>query len=1645
MKAIHNSQFTIHNWLRRVALAIAAMFVSTAVLADDVSAEQALQIARQFAQSPQTQQLSRRLAPAKPIKPTMAHVMRSKESQRDNVYVVNLGNDQGFVIVSGEDGADDVVLGYCDHGSFSYDNCPVQLKDLLTVYSAGVDSLRQDPVMSVLRRRAATATYPSYLGNVIVEPLLTTTWNQTAPYNMFCPEVTDEGTDLGNMYAGHYATGCVPTAVAQVMNYWKWPKESQGKVGDEDFSGHVYNWNNMLDNYGARYKEGRNGIGTTQTEGYDSYNAEQAEAVARLMADIGHAMGTAYGQPNGSPTQFWEIPLIDNFGYEPSCTSYGDVATLAEDLRDVLKAELDENRPVLYCGWPQVGDGHALVCDGYTSNNYFHFNYGWSGMLDGFYKLALLPKYSPYATIIIGLRPYDVEKIVVEGIQYALSKNGTAEIIDFPAGGMGVQHDVLEIPSTVEHEGTTYQVNRIRQRAFYRKGSIKKLVVGDNIEVIEPISFFYTRIDTLVLGDGIKGVPDEAFAYTDIRHLTIGKNVQRIGKKAFYLCYLNQGIVSNSPAFEVDDEAFANTRPKIGAWLNNITYLGRQAFAGANFGDRVHQYFTNLEVIGDSAFYGANFGTTTPTFRIYSKVREIAPSAFDGWNSASIITVEEDNPYFSVEDAVVRNIYNKNKTTLLISFGERSDGAYPSTLVKLAPRSMRPEREWNTIPASIVEMGGAFQDIAEISDPFKCLAVVPPIIPDDYFEGKINMKWAILQVPTGTENAYHNAPGWRHFPEKWTWDDGIARGIIGNQAYNPLPAQGREYYMVVNGADGEQQRINIPVSEVSSMELSEDGKSVIIKRNGKDDVTTTVASVDSITWMPGFVYENAEVFELNDSTLTVDAQKCSIKFDATCIDEDVQLCVRNAVLMPNALEGVVRGFSIDLSLSDGTHELSGTADIVIPVSVGEDETVHAAYYNEETGEWEPVFFTYDEAQQTAVITTDHLSQFSIFTTSKTFSKEEFLSLIFDTCPQLYTLNEAAKMLLYLFSSDDPEAQMVQKIKSDAQFLQSVGLDCLWNALAGIGEGTFGWTSDRLNNISTGLGYLGIAVSILDVAAADIRGDDLAVASGALSTVQNILATQAATAIGTATMTAAMASVALVGIALNKFGTAAQAYKLDYLRCAYRYYYSKAGHEACGPQSKYKKGGSHGLGENATFPHDYYRTTQDWFDYFYPVFKEGKMNNQQLSTFIEQSVRMYCYRFWDDNTDATTWAYAYAKEKGYSWLGLIWDTQAERQKISDEYYSDLMNGELKSVLEAVRKKVKTELMKSYIKAGKNLMTIMNTKVGIIIKDSKCKKGETSQFAGWKIGFSTMPNKATDLGEWKKTIKDDGSTSLGWFTQYAVAKNEVPWQLTLYDEEDQPQKTFDLMLPNADGKIVVTIDLATEGVKVDTQHLDGLELKYDPASINYVNSFWPNQDESDIPGFERETDGYMEGEMDVLNSENYRIVRLQTEVERFFNQHNYMTIDKAGNLLIGDEIVVTMNGSEGTGKFTIDVKYPFVDQTLDQFIKYFNNGNNGIWRLFKNILNGTIKHKIDCQVYVQRVMTGGDLYRVNFTGTGTFNIDVEAIKSVSQIGFEKGNEFVKQDFYIKPENVKTGNMNGSGTVTLNYKTQIRATRAEEDDGE
>ena len=115
---------------KTIIFILVALFATGSLYADDISVQQALQIASQFAaKDPTAQSKQRKVAAAMP-NPSLAYTVKSDVSDKDNVYVINYGNDMGFVVVSGETGTD-AILGYCDHGAFDYKNCPPQMKEVL--------------------------------------------------------------------------------------------------------------------------------------------------------------------------------------------------------------------------------------------------------------------------------------------------------------------------------------------------------------------------------------------------------------------------------------------------------------------------------------------------------------------------------------------------------------------------------------------------------------------------------------------------------------------------------------------------------------------------------------------------------------------------------------------------------------------------------------------------------------------------------------------------------------------------------------------------------------------------------------------------------------------------------------------------------------------------------------------------------------------------------------------------------------------------------------------------------------------------------------------------------------------------------------------------------------------------------------------------------------------------------------------------------------------------------------------------------------------------------------------------------------------------------------------------------------------------
>ena len=277
-------------------------------------------------------------------------------------YVVNKPAG-GFLILSAEEGTRKPILGYSNRGIFNYDQLPANMKSVLMEYTRGISQLKvASPKLRQLKHEAlrkAAAT-----GNA-VEPLLgDIEWGQGWPYCLMCPKLN----------GSQCVTGCVATAVAQIMRYHKWPEQGNGEVSyywydgaqtlTADLSQSVYQWDKMLPNYNAE--------STT----------EEQQAVALLMRDVGYAFKMSYS-PSGSGTTFRSLAMVENFGYDRDLKMMQCNYCSVEEMEAILRSEIDAGRPVCCCGGSSSG-AHEFVCDGYDANGYFHYNFGWDGVANAY-------------------------------------------------------------------------------------------------------------------------------------------------------------------------------------------------------------------------------------------------------------------------------------------------------------------------------------------------------------------------------------------------------------------------------------------------------------------------------------------------------------------------------------------------------------------------------------------------------------------------------------------------------------------------------------------------------------------------------------------------------------------------------------------------------------------------------------------------------------------------------------------------------------------------------------------------------------------------------------------------------------------------------------------------------------------------------------------------------------------------------------------------------------------------------------------------------------------------------------------------------------------------------------------------------------
>ncbi len=309
------------------------------------------------------------------------HVLRT-ESQ-----LTVIGSDQTGCAIIANDDQFDAVLGYTDK-PLTGDPAPGFLWWIETMNASLESQLSEGAVVK------ATA---SNRKNEKVDALMTTTWNQGTPYNNLCPQYTV------NNVTKRYVTGCVATAMAQILAYNKWPETGNKSISytyTDDVTGEIlrltanpgkttYDYANMIDNYTS-----------------DNYNDAQAAAVSTLMYHCGLSVKMQY-TTSGSGSMIYDAcsAVRRYFRYKDYTPYYYRDIMSTTEWMNLIYREIDDACPVLYAG--ASSGGHCFVFDGYNEKGQVHVNWGWGGSGDGFFTVSSLNGYTSQQQMVLMRKPDD--------------------------------------------------------------------------------------------------------------------------------------------------------------------------------------------------------------------------------------------------------------------------------------------------------------------------------------------------------------------------------------------------------------------------------------------------------------------------------------------------------------------------------------------------------------------------------------------------------------------------------------------------------------------------------------------------------------------------------------------------------------------------------------------------------------------------------------------------------------------------------------------------------------------------------------------------------------------------------------------------------------------------------------------------------------------------------------------------------------------------------------------------------------------------------------------------------------------------------------------------------------------------------------
>lgn len=379
---------------------LVALFASFITFAAPIEQSTAKKIAESFLNQTTTISINGRQTVNRENKPIQLVYTATNISttQQPLFYVFNRGNDNGFIIVSADTRVKQ-ILGYSDTGYFDSKNIPDNMKYWLGEYEKeityAIANLPDVVFVENQPKRVLRAT------NTVAPLLKDIKYNQNSPYNDWCPEINGKRTP----------TGCVATAVAQIMKFYEYPNKGTGS--------HSYTSRTRKFNLSVNFGEAEYDWKKIKSFYRSGETDEEKAEIAKLMHHVGVASEMDYkSNESGAITGTAVVGLVKFFGYANTADKLERKYYSATTWNNIIKTELEAGRPVLYAGGNAAGAGHAFVCDGFNEENLFHINWGWGGLSNGYFELsALTPSqqgigsnnggYNFGQDIYIGIKPTD--------------------------------------------------------------------------------------------------------------------------------------------------------------------------------------------------------------------------------------------------------------------------------------------------------------------------------------------------------------------------------------------------------------------------------------------------------------------------------------------------------------------------------------------------------------------------------------------------------------------------------------------------------------------------------------------------------------------------------------------------------------------------------------------------------------------------------------------------------------------------------------------------------------------------------------------------------------------------------------------------------------------------------------------------------------------------------------------------------------------------------------------------------------------------------------------------------------------------------------------------------------------------------------